>query len=340
VKVDISIAEGADVAEAAAAFDVAGPDRLWLGETDHDVFLQSMRALQATSRLEVGTSIAVAFARSPMNTAYLANDLGCWSGGRFTLGLGTQVKAHIERRFGMPWSHPAARMEEYIRALRAIWRAWRTGERLDFGGEYYQLSLMTPMFTPPRTPDVDPEIFLAAVGPRMTEVAGRVADGVITHAFSTERYLREVTVPRLSHAAASVGRQPGEVQLSVSVFVVAGGSDIDVEELRRQTRARIAFYGSTPAYREVLALHGWGDLADELARLSRSGEPDRWTAMAGLVDDAVLSTVAACGDSVDDVAQEVVKRFGDLADRVTLCVASPGADRLPQLAATALRAAA
>lgn len=339
MKVDISVPEGADAAEAAAGLDTGGPDRLWLGETGHDVFLQSLRALQATSRLEVGTSIAVAFARNPMNTAYVANDLSCWSGGRFSLGLGTQIKAHIERRFGMPWSRPAARMEEYVRALRAIWHSWRTGERLEFRGEFYQHTLMTPMFTPPRIAATDPEIFLAAVGPRMTEVAGRVADGIITHAFSTERYLREVTVPRFAAAARAAGRPPGAGQLSASVFVVAGDRGIDLADLRQQTRARLAFYGSTPAYRDVLAVHGWGDLADELTRLSRGDATDRWATMAALVDDTVLSTFAVCADTVPEAAREVGARFGELADRVTLCVASAGAGHLPRLVAGELQAA-
>ncbi|HEX3962935.1 MAG TPA: TIGR03617 family F420-dependent LLM class oxidoreductase [Trebonia sp.] len=211
MKVDVSLPDGIDLAEAAARHESCGVKRLWLGETSHDVFLQSLRALQATSRIEVGTSIAVAFARSPMNVAYLANDLQLCSGGRFTLGLGTQVKAHIQRRFGMPWSDPAVRMEEYIRAVRAIWSAWRTGGQLDFRGDYFSHTLMTPMFTPP-VPASQPHIFLAAVGPRMTEVAGRVADGLITHAFTTERYLREVTAARLARAAEAAGRERSGIE--------------------------------------------------------------------------------------------------------------------------------
>jgi probable F420-dependent oxidoreductase len=336
MKVDVSLPDGIDLAEAAARHESCGVKRLWLGETSHDVFLQSLRALQATSRIEVGTSIAVAFARSPMNVAYLANDLQLCSGGRFTLGLGTQVKAHIQRRFGMPWSDPAARMEEYIRAVRAIWSAWRTGGQLDFRGDYYSHTLMTPMFTPP-VPASQPHIFLAAVGPRMTEVAGRVADGLITHAFTTERYLREVTATRLARAAEAAGRERSGIELSASVFVVAGRTEEEVRDLREATRSRLGFYGSTPAYREVLALHGWEAAADELTRLSRADVPDRWAKMAALFSDTMVDTFAACGETPEDVAREIRRRFGNVADRVTLCAASSGARWVLETVAETLR---
>jgi probable F420-dependent oxidoreductase len=337
MKVDVSSPDGIGFARAEHRYELCGIERLWLGETSHDVFLQSLRALQETSRIEVGTSIAVAFARSPMNVAYLTNDLQLCSGGRFTLGLGTQVKAHIQRRFGMPWSNPADRMDEYIRAVRAIWCAWRTGDRLDFRGDYYSHTLMTPMFTPP-VPASQPQIFLAAVGPRMTEVAGRVADGLITHAFTTERHLREVTAPRLARAAAAAGRQRSSIELAASVFVVAGRNEEELRDLREATRSRLAFYGSTPAYREVLAQHGWEAAADELTRLSRTNAPDRWAKMGALFDDAMLGTFAACGETPEDVAREIRRRFGGIADRVTLCVASSGASWVLEAVADALHA--
>jgi probable F420-dependent oxidoreductase len=337
VKVDVSLPDGTGLVEAAQRYDLRGVERLWLGEASHDVFLQSLRALQETSRIEVGTSIAVAFARSPMNVAYLANDLQLCSGGRFTLGLGTQVRAHIQRRFGMPWSNPADRMNEYIRAVRAIWRAWRTGERLDFRGDYYSHTLMTPMFTPP-VPASQPQIFLAAVGPRMTEVAGQAADGLITHAFTTERYIREVTAPRLARAAEAAGRQRSSVELSASVFVVAGRNEEELRDLREATRTRLAFYGSTPAYRDVLAQHGWEAAADELTRLSRTNAPDRWAKMGALFDDAMLDTFAASGETPEDVAREIRQRFGGIADRVTPCVASAEASWILEKVADALHA--
>jgi probable F420-dependent oxidoreductase len=336
MKVDVSPPDGLGLAEAARRYELSGVERLWLGETSHDVFLQSLRALRETSRIEVGTSIAVAFARSPMNVAYLANDLQLCSDGRFTLGLGTQVKAHIQRRFGMPWSNPADRMAEYIRAVRAIWSAWREDERLDFRGDYYSHTLMTPMFTPP-VPASQPQIFLAAVGPRMTEVAGRVADGLITHAFTTQRYIREVTLPRLGSAAAAAGRPRSSIELSASVFVVAGGNEEELRDLREATRARLAFYGATPAYREVLALHGWEAAADELARLSRTSSPDRWAKLGALFDDAMLGTFAACGETPEEAAREIRQRFAGVADRVTLCVASSGASGILETVADALQ---
>jgi probable F420-dependent oxidoreductase len=337
MKVDVSPPDGIGPDQAAQRYEVRGIERLWLGETSHDVFLQALRAVQETSRLEIGTSVAVAFARSPMNVAYLANDLQLCSGGRFTLGLGTQVKAHIQRRFGLPWSNPADRMDEYIRAVRAIWFAWRTGERLDFRGHYYAHTLMTPMFTPP-VPASEPQIFLAAVGPRMTDVAGRVADGLITHAFTTERYLREVTAPRLARAAAVAGRQRSSIELAVSIFVVAGRNEEELRDLREATRSRLAFYASTPAYREILARHGWEAAAGELTRLSRTDAPDRWATMAALFDDSMLGTFAACGETPEDVAREIRRRFAGIAERVILCAASSGASGVLEAVADALRA--
>ena len=197
MKVDgkLNVWRTAEVVEEARHHEKAGYDGLWASESKHDPFLPLLLAAEHTDRLEVGTAIAVAFARSPMQLAYTAHDLQTYSGGRFVLGLGSQIKPHIERRFAMPWSRPAARMREYVSALRAIWAAWNEGEKLDFRGDFYTHTLMSPFFSPPPAPGGAPQVFVAAVGEAMTRVAGEVADGLLAHGFTTERYLREVTLP-------------------------------------------------------------------------------------------------------------------------------------------------
>ena len=230
----------------------AGYDGLWSSESAHDPFLPLLLAAEHTERMELGTAIAVAFARSPMQLAYTAHDLQAYSGGRFTLGLGSQVKPHIERRFWMPWSHPAPRMREFILALRAIWSAWNDGTKLGFRGDFYQHTLMTPFFSPPPAPGGAPKVFLAAVGEAMTAVAGEVADGLLAHAFCTERYLREVTLPAFGRGLASSGRARADVEVSLLAMIATGRTEEEMARAVAGTRAQIAFYGSTPAYRGVL----------------------------------------------------------------------------------------
>ena len=232
----------------------------WTAETSHDPFLPIAIGAAATEKLEFGTGIAVAFARNPMNLAVLANDLQHLTKGRFILGLGSQIKPHITKRFSMPWSHPAPRMREMIMAIRAIWATWETGEKLDFRGEFYTHTLMTPFFVPEKNPYGNPKILLAAVGELMTEVAGEVGDGLLVHGFSTERYIREVTLPALERGAAKAGKSRADLTVSYPGFVVTGATDADVAAATDAVRQQIAFYGSTPAYRPVLELHGWGDL--------------------------------------------------------------------------------
>ncbi|HZD64685.1 MAG TPA: LLM class F420-dependent oxidoreductase, partial [Acidimicrobiales bacterium] len=286
-------------------------DGVWSPETGHDPFLPLALAAEHTSTLELGTGIAVAFARNPMNLAMLANDLQGYARGRFILGLGSQIKAHIEKRFSMPWSHPAPRMRELILAMRAIWDCWHNGTKLSFRGDYYSHTLMTPFFSPGPNPYGPPKVFLAAVGPVMTEVAGEVADGMLVHGFTTERYLREVSLPALDRGLAKAGRTRGQVQVSYSGFVVTGSTEAEMEEAARGVKAQIAFYGSTPAYRPVLELHGWGDLQSELNALSKRGE---WTRMGELIDDEMLRTFAVvCAP--EDVPARVKERFGDVVDR-------------------------
>ncbi len=309
----------ADAVGAAMRAEEDGFDGVWCPETAHDPFLALALAAERTERVQLGTGIAVAFARSPMTTAVVANDLQRMSQGRFLLGLGSQIKPHIEKRYSMPWSHPAARMREYVLALRAIWSAWQDGTRLAFRGEFYRHTLMTPMFSQAPHPYGPPPVLLAAVGPKMTEVAGEVADGLLVHGFTTERYLRQVTLPALRRGFAAGGRSGEGFAVSYPGMVVTGGSEADMEQAARAVRAQLAFYGSTPAYKPVLDLHGWGELHGELNRLSKQG---RWDEMGDLIDDEVLTTFAVVG-SPEEVPALVHQRFGDLVTRFSFSTPYP-----------------
>jgi probable F420-dependent oxidoreductase len=302
------------VVETAVRAEAVGYDGLWSAETSHDPFLPLALAAEHTERIGLGTGIAVAFARNPMTLATVANDLQTISKGRCMLGLGSQIKAHVEKRYSMPWSHPAPRMRELILAIRAIWASWSEGSRLAFRGEFYRHTLMTPMFDPGPNPYGNPSIFLAAVGPRMTEVAGEVADGMIVHGFTTERYLREVTLPALERGFAAGKRSRSDFQISYPGMVITALDEAGFDAAVAATKKQIAFYGSTPAYRPVLELHGWGDLQTDLHVLSRRGE---WDEMAGLIDDEVLGTFAVTGE-LDVIADRVRERFGDVVDRFNL----------------------
>ncbi len=302
-----------DVPEAARGLEAVGYDGAWTAETAHDPFFPILLGAEHTERLELGTGIAVAFARNPMILANIGWDLQAFSGGRVMLGLGSQIKAHIEKRFSMPWSQPAARMREFILAMRAIWACWNDGSKLDFRGDFYSHTLMTPFFNPGPNPHGDPRVFLAAVGERMTEVAGEVADGIILHGFTTERYVREVTMPALERGWAKAGKERAQFELSGPMFVVTGSTEEEMETARAGTRQQIAFYGSTPAYRGVLELHGWGDLQDDLNRLSKQGE---WVEMGKLIDDEILDTFAVVGEP-EEIPGLMLARYGDLLDRVS-----------------------
>lgn len=309
-----------DVEAAAAAAEAAGYDGFNVPETRHDAFVSLALAARATDRIGLTSSIAVAFARNPMSMAVLANDIQLIAGGRFQLGLGSQVRPHIERRFAMPWGHPAARMEEFIGAIRAIWNSWDTGERLAFRGTYYQHTLMTDFFNPGPNPSGNPRVLLAAVGERMTGVAGRVADGMLCHSFTTEAYLRERTIPALRAARGSLDG----FALSLPVFIVIGSDDKSRLAAEKGVREQIAFYGSTPAYRPVLDLHGWGELHEKLNLLSRRQD---WAAMGSLITDDVLDAFAVAGDP-PEVAAALQQRFGDIITRISLYTpyrADPGA---------------
>ncbi|MFD9189379.1 LLM class F420-dependent oxidoreductase [Streptomyces phaeochromogenes] len=322
MKVDgkLSVWRTAEVVEEARHHEKAGYDGLWASESKHDPFLPLLLAAEHTDRLEVGTAIAVAFARSPMQLAYTAHDLQTYSGGRLVLGLGSQIKPHIERRFAMPWSRPAARMREYVSALRAIWAAWNEGEKLDFRGDFYTHTLMSPFFSPPPAPGGAPQVFVAAVGEAMTRVAGEVADGLLAHGFTTERYLREVTLPTVEAGLAKSGRTRSDFSVSHLLLTATGRTEEELARAVDGTRRQIAFYGSTPAYRGVLELHGWGELGDELNALSKSDRDDKWEAMGRLVDDDVLHTFAVVAEP-QHVAAEIRRRYGSLVDRVSFYTA-------------------
>jgi probable F420-dependent oxidoreductase len=317
MKVDGGISfELSKAAASAREAEAAGYDGAWTAETAHDPFLPHVLAAEHTERLELGTSIAVAFARNPMNLANLAWDLQSYSKGRFILGLGSQIKPHITKRFSMEWSHPAPRMREMILAIRAIWDTWQNGTPLAFRGEFYTHTLMTPFFTPDRNDLGDfgvPRIFLAGVGELMTEVAGEVCDGFICHGFTTERYLREITLPALARGRAKAGKTMDGFEIVGPSFVVTGNDDAEMAAAEQGTRQQIAFYGSTPAYKGVLELHGWNGLHEELNALSKKGG---WVEMGNLVTDEILNTFAVVGEP-EQVAPELLRRYGDVVGRIS-----------------------
>jgi probable F420-dependent oxidoreductase len=304
------------VADSAREVEAAGYSGAWTAETAHDPFFPLLLAAEHTTDIELGTSIAVAFARNPMTLANIAWDLQTFSGGRFVLGLGSQIKPHITKRFSMEWSHPAPRMREMVLAIRAIWDTWLNGTKLEFRGDFYTHTLMTPFFAPNAADLADvgvPKIFLAGVGELMTEVAGEVCDGFICHGFTTERYLREVTLPALERGRAKVGKTLEGFEIVGPSFVVTGNDEREMDAATSGTRQQIAFYGSTPAYRAVLDLHGWGGLQDELNTLSKQG---KWVEMGALIDDEVLNTFAVVGEP-ESIASELHQRYGDVIQRIS-----------------------
>jgi probable F420-dependent oxidoreductase len=316
MKIDASLGADLEAApEAAARIEREGYGGVWVGEAAHDPFLLCLRAAGGTSTATIGTSVAIAFARTPLTLAAPAFDLARFSQGRFILGLGSQVKGHVERRFSMPWSHPAPRMRELILAMRAIWARWQDGTPLDFRGEFYTHTLMTPHFSQEPHAYGPPPIYLAGVGERMTEVAGEVADGFFPHPFTTARYVHEVTIPALRRGRAKAGKD------GMAGFAICGQSMIAVgrteEELAKAvhgTRRQIAFYASTPAYRPVLDLHGFGDIQPELTALSKQG---RWREMTGLITDDILREFAVTG-TPEEVGKGLQAKLGDVFDRTIL----------------------
>jgi probable F420-dependent oxidoreductase len=305
--------ELAGVPQQARELEELGYDGAFSAETSHDPFLPLLLAAEHTERLELATGIAVAFPRSPMHLANVGYDLQTYSKGRFILGLGSQIKPHNEKRFSTPWFKPAARMRELILATRAIWQCWNEGDKLDFRGEFYTHTLMTPFFNPGPNPFGAPKIYLAAVGEKMTEVAGEVCDGMLVHGFTTEKYLRETTLPAIERGLAKAGRARADFALSCPVFVVTGTNEKEVAEADEAVRRQIAFYGSTPAYRPVLDAHGWGPLQEELNALSKQGE---WVEMGRRINDDVVDAFAVRGEP-EDIPRLMLGRYGDVMDRVS-----------------------
>ncbi|HUO39748.1 MAG TPA: LLM class F420-dependent oxidoreductase [Mycobacterium sp.] len=312
MKVDITLTGQPSDADVAVSAERQGYDGAWLPEVQHDPFPLLAVAASRTEHIELGTAIAVTFARNPMSLAMVANDLQLYSRGRFLLGVGSQVKAHITKRFSMPWSAPAKRMREYLLAMRAIWHSWSTGHPLRFVGEFYSHTLMTPFFNPGPNPYGTPPVILAGVGPRMTEVAGEVADGFFVHGFTTQRYLREVTLPALCKGRASAGKDDLKgFEISGLPFIVTGTDEQQIRAADDAVRKQIAFYGSTPAYRPVLDLHGWTDLSPELNAMSKRGE---WDAMGRRITDEMLHEFAIVAPP-DQVAERLLARYGDIFTR-------------------------
>jgi probable F420-dependent oxidoreductase len=301
-----------DVPAIATGAERVGFDGLWTSETNHDPFLATALAAASTSRVTLGTAVALAFTRSPTTLAHTAWDLAQLSGGRFVLGLGTQVKGHITRRFGLAWDPPAPKLREVIGAIREVWRAWDTGGMPAFRGRYFNISLMGPLFTPPGPTPPGLSIQIAGVGPRMCRLAGEVADGFHIHPLHTLRYLREVVLPEIGAGLKRSGRERGACQIVASTFVAIGNAS-EVEAGLHEIRRRIAFYASTPTYRPMLTLHGWNEIGE---RLSRHAARREWDAMPALVTDDMLRACAIWG-TPDEVAVRAREMYDGIADRFT-----------------------
>jgi probable F420-dependent oxidoreductase len=292
----------------------AGYDRAFSFEAKHDPFVPLAVAGEHTTTMELGTAIAIAFARTPMTLANTAWDLQTVTGGRFVLGLGSQIRPHIEQRYSMPWSQPAARMRELVAGIRAIWDSWQHGTPLEFEGDFYTHTRMIPAFDPGPNAYGPPRILTAGFGPKMTAVAGEVADGFLVHPVSSRRSLLELTVPAIEEGARRARRDPNELEVVCVTIVVTGRDEEELKRSREAVREQLAFYGTTPAYLPVFDLHGYGAMQPELQRLARE---DRWQDMAGLVDDELIETIAVVGEP-DEIAPKIVERLAGISDSVSL----------------------
>jgi len=308
--------EGA--AEAARNAVQFGYDGFFSAETQYDPFLPLAVAAGAEPDLELGTAIAVAFPRSPMVVAMTAWDLARMSRGRFMLGLGTQVRAHITRRFSTPWDKPAPRLREYILSLRAIWDSWQNSAPLAFEGEFYRFSLMTPFFNPGPIRHPDVPVYIAGVGPHLSRLAGEVCQGFHVHPFHTVKYLDEIVLPGIRSGAEASGRTLDDVQRATTVFVMTGESDAEIEEAMAPVRQQISFYASTPSYLPVLEAEGW-DFGAELNAMSKRGE---WEAMAGVVPDEAVLTVGVAAP-IDRLGEAIKQRYGDRVQRLGFYMIGP-----------------
>jgi probable F420-dependent oxidoreductase len=303
-----SLSSVPSIAREAEAF---GFNTLWSTETLHNPFLPGALVAEHTERLNFGTAVAVSFARSPATMAYTAWDLAQVSQGRFILGLGTQVSAHIERRFGMPWPEsPMGKLREQIAAMRAIWHTWQTGAKLNYRGEYYKLTLMSPFFNPGPIEHPEIPIYIAGVNPGMARLAGEVANGFLVHPFHSPRYLGEVILPAIERGAKKTGRDQQAVSVSATVFVISNAEE------REYARQQISFYASTPSYRPVMALHGWVEEGEALSALAARG---KWAQMPEIISDDMLDEFATIA-AQDELAQKLKKRYRGIAYRLTIYV--------------------
>lgn len=316
------------IADQAEKLEALGFDRAFTAETSRDPFFPLVLAAHGTENLELGTGIAVAFARNPMNIAVAAHEVNLMSGGRFRLGLGSQIKPHITRRFSMPWHGAAKQMREFIGAINAIWDNWWDGVPLAFEGEFYDYSLMTPEFTPLTEGLRRPPILLAAVGPLMLQTAAQVADGLIAHPFCTEQYLKDVIVPRIAPALEARGRSVDDFEIQYPIFIASGTDEESFEKAKAAVKYRIGFYGSTPAYKPVLDLHGWGDLQPKLRQMTKD---NHWDKLADQITDEMLETFAAVGEPAE-AARIVRARVGGVVDSVVLDSTLPGEALAEQMA--------
>ena len=317
------------LADYARKAEAMGYDTLWSAETQHDPYLPLAVAASATSRIKLGTNIATVFSRSPMVTAMIGWDLQKASGGRFTLGLGTQVKAHNERRFSVKYESPGPKMAEAVRAIRAIWDCWQNGTKLDFKGQFYTFDVMTPFFNPgpiehPRIP-----IFVAAGNPYLCGVAGEFCDGMHVHPFNSPKYLREIVQPAVDAGLVRSGRARRDFTYATASFVVVGDTPEERSQQAQMVKQQIAFYGSTRTYQPILECHGWGDLTTKLHRKSIEGD---WKGMADLITDEMLDTYAVTA-TYDKLAAALQARYAGLLDRTALYQPYPGGQDDPRLPA-------
>jgi len=308
------------IAEEAKWAESMGYDGLCTEDAAHDPMLPLLMAASTTSRVTLETRVTIAFPRSPMVLAYSARDLQDFSGGRFRLGLGTQVKGHIQRRFSTEWDSPGPRMREYVQSLHAIWGAWQTGERLEYHGKYYNFSLMTPFFNPGRSEQPEPPVFISAVNPYNCRVAGEVCDGVALHPLTTPKYLKEVINPNIADGAARSGRDPKSVNLSNSSFVITGPNQAAINAKKEAVKKQIAFYCSTRSYSKILDVQGFQDLGVWLHEMSLK---QQWDQMAELITDEILDAFAVVG-GYSEIPGLMKERFDGLLDEVVLNAIGPG----------------
>ena len=315
MKIDagIMVSNPIEAGPAIKQLEDAGYDGAYTFEGAHDPFLPLISAAMQTSNIELITSIAVAFARNPMNLANIGYDLNLVSEGRFILGLGSQIKPHITKRFSMPWSSPAARMKEMVEAIKAIWDCWQNGTKLNYRGEFYTHTLMTPFFNPGPNPHGLPKIYVAAVGPLMTQAVSESADGLLAHPFNSPKYVNEVTIPIINKGLETTGKNRDQFDLSVSVMTGIGATEETHKLAVKACRDQVAFYGSTPNYKAVLETHGLGHLSEELNKLSKQG---KWMEMGDAIDDETLRTFAVVEESPEALAKEIKNRYGNIGQRI------------------------